>query len=77
MAAMLVAVKTFKDPFDGDLVEAGRTYVHPSCEVALRFPRNFRPARDRTPQLVRSRRSRPRTKRPAWLLETEASPWKL
>jgi hypothetical protein len=76
MSAMLVAVRTFKDPGDGQMIVAGRTHVHPRADVARMFPRNFRPARDRMPAIVRSAGRATRRERPAWLL-TESKPWRL
>jgi hypothetical protein len=77
MPAMLVATRSFRDPGDGRMVVAGRTHVHPRSKVARLFPRNFRPARDRMPAIVRSAGRRPRRARPAWLLEAESTPWRL
>jgi len=37
-----VAVKTFVDPTDGQLVEAGRTYVAASADCLRMFPRRFK-----------------------------------
>jgi hypothetical protein len=75
---MLIATQSFRDPTDGQMVVAGRTHVHPRSEVARMFPRNFRPARDRMPAIVRSARAgRTRGARPTWLLETESKPWRL
>jgi hypothetical protein len=38
----LVATRTFTDPSDGLLVEAGKTYVHESADVARSHPQNFK-----------------------------------
>jgi JAB domain-containing protein similar to deubiquitination enzymes len=41
---MLVATQSFVDPSDGQWIEAGRTRVHESAEVARSHPQNFKPA---------------------------------
>jgi hypothetical protein len=44
---MLVATQSFVDPSDGDWIEAGRTRVHESADVARSHPQNFKPATGR------------------------------
>jgi hypothetical protein len=73
----LVAIRSFTDPSDGLPMTAGRTFVDESAAVARSHPQNFKPARGRTPRIVRSAGRRPRRARPAWLLETDSKPWRL
>lgn len=64
---MLVATRSFIDPSDGTKIEAGRTYVRESADVARSHPQNFKPASarvrggiDRIDQTVQIGRPRPR-----------------
>jgi hypothetical protein len=79
---MLVATRTFIDPSDGQPIEAGKTYVHESADVARTHRQNFRPTSarisggiDRIDQSVQVGRPRPRVapKRPAKKTPASAS----
>jgi hypothetical protein len=40
-----VALQSFTDPFDGDWIEKGRTFVSHEADVFRRFPERFETAR--------------------------------
>jgi hypothetical protein len=42
VSGFFVAVETFVDPSDGQLIEAGRTHVLSSADVFRMFPARFR-----------------------------------
>jgi hypothetical protein len=45
---MLVAVESFTDPTDGVRVEAGRTFVHETADVARLHPERFKPVQGKS-----------------------------
>lgn len=74
---MLVALRSFTDPTDGQPIRAGSTYVAEDAEVALMFPERFKQASGRSGEgsVRRSgRRRKPASRRwalpvPDWYLK--------